>query len=546
MKNLFLKEALAQIPNILSRLDTNPHSPTYGCFDHNFWHHKITDFPTGTAIECVWPLALAYDTNSAENPYYQQPALRQWIEAGIFYAAKSAHPDFSCDNYFPYDRDSKATAFSLLACIETCVLLELDSPEIIKFFEKRADWLSNHTQTTQSPEVLAAIILCLELLSQLFKTSKWKRTKATTLENLLQSQNQEGWFPDNSKCYPGSHTLTLSYLARLYQIKPDLKLRETLIKATEFASQLMYPDGSYGGDMGINKNYFFPHGFELIGRWFPDALRINDNFLQAMTTGIFSIFWDERNTPLYVGNYLLAGRDFVSDRPIIALRPTGRFWFQQAQILIDRRNFTNSGNFLSETALTLPSQRPSATTELYVSLSQGGVFKLFRNRKLIASDTHFSVLINQNNKVINFAAYLTTPTVIEVKENEIIIQGQLQCVQQQTLTPKNLILQRLLALSIGRLFPQFLNQIQPKNRQKNSPLRFTRRLSWETGRLLVIDELESDDWQNIIAVGIGSSLTSPNSQLKRIQPSPLQPWIDLTNTAQKLSKGEILKLERRL
>ena len=546
MKNIFLQQALAQIPNILSRLDTNPHSPTYGCFDLNFWHHKITDFPTGTAIECVWPLALAYDTNSPENPYYQQPALRQWIEAGIFYAAKSAHPDFSCDNYFPYDRDSKTTAFSLLACIETCVLLELDNPEIIKFFEKRADWLSNHTQNTQNPEILAAIILCLELLSQLFKTSKWKRTKATTLENLLQSQNQEGWFPENSKCNPGSHTLILSYLARLYQIKPDIKLRESLIKATEFASQLMYPDGSFAGDMGINKDYFFPHGFELIGRWFPDALRINDNFLQAISTGIFSLFWDERNTPLYVGNYLLAGRDFVSDRPTSTFRPTGRFWFQQAQILIDRRNFTNSGSFLSETALTLPSQRPSATTELYVSLSQGGVFKLYRNRQLIASDTHFSVLINQNNKVINFAAYLATPTVIEVKENEIIIQGQLQCVEQQTLTPKKIILQRLIALSIGRLFPKFLSKIQPKNNHKNSNFRFSRRLSWETGRLLVIDELESEDWENIIAVGIGSSLTSPNSQLKRIQPSLLQPWIDLTNTAKKLSPGEILKLERRL
>ena len=546
MRNLFIQQALAQIPNILSRLDSNPHSPTYGSFDRNFWHYKITDFPTGTAIECVWPLALAYDTNIPENPYYQQPALRQWIEAGIFYATKSAHPDFSCDNYFPYDRDSKATAFSLLACIETCVLLELDNPEILKFFEKRADWLAHHTQTTQPTHILTAIILCLELLSQLFKTSKWKRAKAAFLETVLQSQTQEGWFPENNGCDPGYHTLTLSHLARLYQLKPDPKLRESLIKAIEFAGQLIHPDGSYGGDNAKGEDYFFPHGFELIGRWLPEALRINDTFLQAISTGIFSPFSDEQNAPLYASNYLLAGRDFVTDRPPAAPRPISRLWFQQAQIFIDRHNFSNSPHIPSHPPLPLPSQRPSANTELYVFLSQGGVFKLFRNGKLVVSDTHFSVLINQNNQIKNCTANLTSQNTIEVKESEITIQGQLQWVEQQTLTPIKMIFQRLIAVSIGRFFRQFISQYEPKKPPQNPPLRFTRRLRWQTGQLLVIDELECDNWANVLAVGIGSSLTNANSQIKRIQISKIPAWIDLTATAQKLSAGDILKLERRL
>ena len=35
-KDLFAHEALAQIPKILTLLDRNPHSPTYGCFDRSF------------------------------------------------------------------------------------------------------------------------------------------------------------------------------------------------------------------------------------------------------------------------------------------------------------------------------------------------------------------------------------------------------------------------------------------------------------------------------------------------------------------------------
>ncbi len=112
-KDLLAQEALAQIPKLLTLLDRNPHSPTYGCFDRNFWQYKIIDFPSGMAQEFVWPLALAYDTPVASNPFYRQPAIRDWVEAGILYAAQSAHQDGSCDDYFPYERAGGAAAFSL-------------------------------------------------------------------------------------------------------------------------------------------------------------------------------------------------------------------------------------------------------------------------------------------------------------------------------------------------------------------------------------------------------------------------------------------------
>jgi hypothetical protein len=99
-KELFAREALRQIPKILTLLDRNSHSPTYGCFDRNFWHYKMVDFPSGMAQEFVWPLALAYSINAPGNVYYQQQSLKRWAEAGILYAARSAHSDGSCDDYF--------------------------------------------------------------------------------------------------------------------------------------------------------------------------------------------------------------------------------------------------------------------------------------------------------------------------------------------------------------------------------------------------------------------------------------------------------------
>ena len=90
-RDLFAHEALAQIPKILTLGDRNPHSPTYGCFDRTFWQYKVIDFPAGMSQEFVYPLALAYHCNLTGNIFYRQPVIKEWVEAGILYAAKSSH-----------------------------------------------------------------------------------------------------------------------------------------------------------------------------------------------------------------------------------------------------------------------------------------------------------------------------------------------------------------------------------------------------------------------------------------------------------------------
>jgi hypothetical protein len=136
-RDFFAHEALALIPKILTLQDRNAHSPTYGCFDRNFWHYKIIDFPSGMAAEFVWPLALAHSLPISDNPYYQQPAIKEWVIAGIRYAARSAHPDGSCDDYFPFEKAAGAAAFSLLAGLESYNLLGLHDETILEYFAKR-------------------------------------------------------------------------------------------------------------------------------------------------------------------------------------------------------------------------------------------------------------------------------------------------------------------------------------------------------------------------------------------------------------------------
>lgn len=558
LRDLFAREALAQIPKILTLLDRNSHSPTYGCFDRNYWHYKIIDFPSGMAQEFVWPLALAYETNLSNNSYYQHPKIREWVEAGILYSVRSAHKDGSCDDYFPYERAAGAAAFSLLACVESYIILGLQNEEALVFFEKRADWLANHHETGQLTNHQALIALCLELLSQLLKTSKWKRAKSLRLDRILEWQNEEGWFQEYEGCDPGYHTLTISCLARLYQIKSEPRLKEAITKAVELAAQFIHPDGSYGGEYGSRNTYnFFPHGFELVGTWLPDALRINDAFLQGIAAGLVPCYADDHIVGHHTWNYLLAWRDFVYDRPIQIARPAGRVSLPNAQILIDRRSYfpvISNPVVAEETESDRPSPGDFRTvredTELYIALNKGGVFKLFRNRKLVASDTQFSLLIRESGIIKNAVGHLIGDYQTKIEADEIIIEGQLGWAKQTKMTPMKLIVLRIVMLIFGRFFPNLIRKTLQKmliTGKTESPFHFTRRFAWKEGRWYITDELQADFWENVEAAGIGCDQTSIYVVMSRtFQAGQLQPWIDLTADVQKLTPDQVLRVERRL
>src|SRR5262249_10341489 len=271
-RELFACEALAQIPKLLTLLDRNPHSPTFGCFDRNFWHYRIIDFPSGMAQEFVWPLALVYTLDLPRNQYYQQPAVRDWVEAGINFAARSSRSDGSCDDYFPFERAAGAAAFSLLACVESYRLLGLSSDSALSFFEKRAGWIASHDESGRLANHQALAALGLELVSRLINAPKLSKEADRRLERVLSWQSTEGWFAEYDGFDPGYQTLTVSCLARLYQMKPSTELRAALERAVQLVAAFVHPDGSYGGEYGgRNTKNFFPHGFELVGQWMPES-----------------------------------------------------------------------------------------------------------------------------------------------------------------------------------------------------------------------------------------------------------------------------------
>ncbi|MEL6929100.1 MAG: hypothetical protein AAFO95_10725 [Cyanobacteria bacterium J06600_6] len=529
-RDLFARIALDQIPKLLTLLDRNPHSPTYGCFDRTFWQYKVIDFPAGMSQEFVYPLALAYDCSLPDNIYYQQPMIKQWVQAGIEYAAQSSYPNGSCDDYFPYERAAGAAAFSLLACLESTILLDLKhSQTVLDFFSTRADWLANNQESGRLTNHQALIVLCLELAGRLLSTDRWDQSQQERLEQVFVWQNPEGWFIEYEGCDPGYHTLTISCLARLNELQPNEKLKSAIASAVKLAAEFVHPDGSYGGEYTSRNTYnFFPHGFELAGKWLPNALNINDRFLQGLAKGLGSCYADDRIIGHHTWNYLLAWRDFVTPRPPLQPRTQGRIHLQQGGILIDRRG----------------------TTELYLALNKGGVFKLFRDNRLVASDTHFSVLMQQGNKTRNAVGHLVDDYHLSLDSERITISGKLGWAKQKQMNPQNLIILRLVMLTVGRWFPNLIRRLLQKILivgKTDTPFRFSRCLTWQDGHWQIEDCLTAKSWRDVTAIDIGGDRTSIYVVMSRtFQAGQLQaPW-DLSDHLKTIQAGEPLYLTRNL
>ena len=544
-RDVLAREALRQIPKILTLQDRNPHSPTYGCFDRNFWQYKIIDFPSGMSQEFVWPLALVHELPLPENDYYRQPAIKAWAEAGIVYAARSAHEDGSCDDYFPFERAGGAAAFSLLACLEAYRRLGLNNSELLSFFELRADWLAHHHESGRLPNHQALIVLCLLRAGALLQTDRWHGAVSERLERVFSWQDEEGWFQEYEGCDPGYHTLTVSCLAQIYALEQAWtqrgqlpkgvvdgpRLEQAIAAAVHLASHFVHPDGSYGGEYTSRNTYnFFPHGFELAGQWLPAALSVNDRFAEGLEKGLGACYADDHIVGHHTWNYLLAWEDTVGDRPSTKLPKAGLTWLKNARILIDQR----------------------ASTKLFLALNKGGAFKFFRENRLVASDTQFSLQMRQGNQLKNAVGHLVGPYDVEVSDDEITVKGALGWAKQKQMTPLNLLILRGVMFTVGRFFPDLIRKLLQKvliTGKKSAPFEFTRRLRWQGDSWQVEDELRTvdglADWDEVVAAGIGADQTSIYVVMSRtFQSGQLQPWMDLTAQVRGLKPGEPLRVVR--
>lgn len=519
---ILLERALGLIPKILTLQDRNLHSPTYGCFDRNHWHYKILDFPSGMSQELVLPLALSWATEAPANPFFGQEALREWVRAGIAFASRSSHGDGSCDDYFPFEKAAGAGAFSLYAMARALEFAELDHRPYADFLSRRARWLFRRRESGRLSNHEALIANALIRIGRLLEDPAFETMAEQRIERLLGWQSSEGWFFEYQGCDPGYLTLTIAMMAEIDEMRPDLGLREPIRRAVHFLWLLQPPGGWFGGEWtSRNSHNYFPHGFEICGRWLPEALMVNSRAVESLAAG--PDYSDDHILGHHCWSYLLTARLWRGDRPAAAEPDEARRLFAEAGILVDRRG----------------------RHTLICALKKGGSFQLYDGDRLLTADTGVSLQVASGKGARTAVCHLWAEDLeTRIEDDAVTVAGPMAWSKTTQMTPWKMIALRAFMLSLGRFDPDLVRRLLQRlliTGRRTAPFRFSRRLAWTDDGLTVEDTIEGGALERVLGGTIGTSQTSIYSVTSRVyHPSQLLPWHDLADSLRDARDGRLV------
>lgn len=447
LRRRYTDEALRYLPRLLQMVDRNQYSPTYGSFDRSYWHYRTMDFPCGMYQEFCLPLALAYAQPFPDNPFYQVQRVRELAMAGVEYGMRSAHPDGTCDDYFPYERALGALVFSLNAMTETCLVLDERPPQILEFFSRRADYLRGHNETGQLTNHQALAALALYNTYLVTGEERFREASRDFVQICRQwFHPDEGWFQEYEGADPGYQSCTVAFLAKLYKKNGDAQLLELLSPAVDFCWHFMHPDGSYAGEYGSRNTYhFYPHGFEVMAPLNSRAAYVADMFLQrAIVNGARYFNDDDRMCAHYLYDWMQAFIDFSAIRSPVAygesVEPQAvTRYFEKARMAV---HITSSYHAV-------------------LNLGKGGVLKistpagpLYSDTGLIGKTTAGEVLVSHIVDDYRISADPAT--------GSYAASGQMCRRKARLATPVTQIAFRILNITVGRFFPNLLRALLQK------------------------------------------------------------------------------------
>ena len=532
-RDWYAYEALRMLPRIILMIDKNRFSETYGCFDREYWHYRTIDFPCGMSQEFCLPLALAYKHPFPHNPYHGVERLKELVIASIHFARKSAHPDGSCDDYFPFEQALGALVFSLYAMTESYLELELDNRLMVDFFRLRGDWLLDHNESGQLANHQAFAALALYNVYLITGDARYLDGSNHFRDITLSWQNtEEGWFQEYEGADPGYHSCSIAFLGKLWKKSGDESLLEPLRKAVEFASYFMHPDGSYAGEYGSRNTYhFYPHGFELFADRWPTAARVAETYLQRALPERRRYFNDDnRMCAHYVYDWMQSWLDYQPERQGTLDEHRGPFekWFPDAKLFIKK----------------------TPTYYAVLSVDKGGVLKVFDASGPLYSDTGLLAKTQDGDTLVSHLVDDEHRVEYDLAAPSFTTRGKLSKRRYPLPSPTKQIAFRAMNLTAGRLGPDVVRSVLQKVLITGKPrtdVRFERNFTFTDDDVFIRDTVDARASDaEFVDLACGSDATSiyvANSNT--FQESVLLPWTELGEHVGKLNRQRKVEIPTR-
>ncbi|MBK9561921.1 MAG: hypothetical protein IPO54_02085 [Micavibrio sp.] len=437
VRNLYVVHALNQMPRLLSRMDREAPSKTYGAFDRTYWSWKFTDFAGSRFQEAIYALTWFYTTPFSGNIYNGNERVHEWIIAGFKYWQSLQHADGSFDEAYPYERSLAATAFTGFYLGEAFFRLSdsLSAEERSSFrntFLKAGDWLcKNDEHHGVLSNHLAAAAAALEVIARITGEKRFSERAKYFIDRILSRQSSEGWYEEYGGVDFGYQTHGTFYLARYWQLRQDAHLLESLKKSVKFISHFIHPNGTLGGEYGSrNTSFYFPAGFEILSQHCPEAAAIAA-FMRNSVAGQNAAglaMMDAYNFCPLLNNYLFA-HDAASELKASPLpfHVPGHHAFPKAGLVV----------------------HVTDDYQAIFSPSKGGILKIYdiKSKRLAFSDCGYWSRVN--NLVVSSQSF-SLENLVEYGADEISVKANFVRMNQKIMSPFLFLGFRGFMITIGR------------------------------------------------------------------------------------------------
>jgi len=370
--NEFRRFLLRSAPRLLTQLDRDPDSPTFGCFDRDFWHYRSRDFSSIILQQGALCLQTLYWYEDPENFLYQEQKVLSWIDASLrFWASQQLHSG-AFDEFYPHEEGFPPTAFSLYAV--ALIFQRRGFPEaeteVLHAIQKAADWLlcrRERQAMNQEAVALTALALSSRIPSVTVDTVKLN----VRFDLFFAAQSLEGWFPEYGGADTGYLSVTLDALAVYYDLTGDKRAEVAMDRTLGFMSILVSVSGSTPVMTNSrDTDYIVPYGLIRMAERSPLARTVFETLFRNPENPLhFLNATDDRYLCHYIYQSCIRGLEHLSGMTA-----------QKEKLPYE----TGADRFYPEAGIHVL-HTPGARS-IYTATRKGGIYYLYNTKGIVFAD----------------------------------------------------------------------------------------------------------------------------------------------------------------
>jgi len=506
---------LKNAPRVITQINKDSDSSTYGSCDRNHWHLNIRDFDSAILQQTGLALALLYELSFPGNIYYGSENIRKWAAASLRYWAKIQLRDGSYNEYYPNEHSFPSTAFTLYTSSEIYLRLRLEDAFIKSRIKKSARYLCGTIEEKAFNQEMASITGLYNAWRVL--REQWVLDGCEKkLKRILSLQSADGWFLEYGGADIGYLSVFLDMLCEYYVLSEDERVVRPVGKIIEFIKYFVHPDATAGGEYGSrNTAYFLPAGLET-------AVKLGFNDAAAIKRKLFaaSHFMDSADDR-YLSHYMLHS----------FLRALEREQKNDAVVSIPALPYErNETRYFESSGLI---SYHNACYSAVVGLQKGGVIMMFDKKDICFIDCGYRV--GFGNAVAAATNWQDSSYKYSFSGNVAEVRGKMNKVRLKSSTPILLAGLRIVSFFAGKRIIGYLKR-KLILMDKHVDINFKRVIGFEDETITVKDYLDSKNRVRYEA--------ADNMSLRFVASSKFFSVTDLLAKRKELKYGTAMEVER--